>query len=108
LNLPDWVTNPTAIAALAALATLLATKGRPFLAAAVRAAVEWLKSQSPPPASLEAAALTAAPSTRCEVLRGVRHQISEQDDPAQRADDLKLCDDFRTMLKRLDGKAVAS
>ncbi len=104
MNLPDWLTNPAVIAALSALAVVLASK-RPFVSAALKAVIAYLTKDNPQPAVSD---LSVQQETRCSVLRGVRHAISEQENAEQRAADLKLCDEFKAMLKRLDEPAVAA
>lgn len=98
----DWLTNPTVIAIIAVAATLTATRW-PQVSA-------LLKGLLPKTATADDQLPVAASTTadRCEVLRGIRHDISEQDDPEQRGKDLALCDDFRTMLKRLSEPKAAA
>lgn len=97
----DWLSNPIVIAVIAAAATLTATKWP-----AVSALLKSLLPKSTPANEVK---FTEAPvATRCEVLRGIRHDISEQDDADQRAKDLALCDEFRTMLKRLSEPKAAA
>ena len=96
----DWLTNPAVVAVITVVAALTYTKW-PKLSALLSALVT-----TKPNADLIIA--TADTESRCEVLRGVRHDISEQPDPEQRAKDLALCDEFRAMLKRLgEPKAAA-
>jgi hypothetical protein len=96
MDLPDWMTNPAVIAALSALATLLATKGRPFLAAALKAAIAWLQSQNPQPTPVLA---DAELDHQCSVLKCIRHKFSEDTDAKSRASNLELCDKLEAALK---------
>jgi hypothetical protein len=103
--LSDILTNPYVLAAISGAIYLIAKKS-PGLGAALKSIFDALTKKS---SAVEALASADAPeSARCEVLKGIRHQISEQPDPEQRAKDLALCDEFRGMLKRLSEPKVAA
>lgn len=105
--MPDLLTHPAVLAAVSVGLYLLAKK-RPALAAALAAAWKALQETSKPDAEVVSGESVPVDVTRCNVLKGIRHDISEQEDPEQRAKDLALCDEFRTMLKRLSEPKVAA
>lgn len=102
--MPEFLTNPVVMAAVGAALFLLAKK-KPALAAALKAIWESMVGGG---VDKTLASANAPEESRCEVLKGVRYQISEQSDPEQRAKDLALCDEFRAMLKRLSELKVAA
>lgn len=98
----DILTNPMVLAAVSAALYLLAKK-KPALAAALKAIWDNISGGD----NKKLASAETPDEVRCAVVRGIRHQISEQADPEQRAKDLALCDEFRAMLKRLSEPKAA-
>lgn len=102
--MPDFLSNPLVLAAISAGIYLIAKKS-PALGATLKAIFDAITKKN----TADGLASADAPeSARCDVLKGIRHQISEQSDPEQRAKDLALCDEFRGMLKRLSEPKVAA
>jgi hypothetical protein len=96
VNLPDFLTDPAFLAAMAALATVLATSGRPFLAAALKAVVSFLSKQNPQPVPVLA---EVDLEHQCTVLKCIRHKFSEATDATARSANLELCDKLEAALK---------